>query len=454
MTLLIALMACAELVPPLMGLTTDSESVEGVPGDAEVVDRVLGLVLEVPSSMPTLIRASWSGSASGTVLYDDGETLRQARAQATDSGWEAWLYGATPGSQVQVVVEGEDGGAAFVSEAAEIGTMALGHTLVIPEGRDLAGAATQGDLVLVAFGGDTAHGVAVFNGAGQPVWAWEAPAGFQVSGASWCGIGPCVVAERGQERLDENVILQLDPLGEITREVPAPYAHHDVVMTDDGALNWLQAAPRETTEHGLVYGDRLVQTAIDGTERVLWDSWDTLPVTEGTQWSGRYYQGGRDWTHANGLEERDGHWLISLGGLASVVEIDSADGAIRWTLDGQASGLGDARFDMQHSPSWTPDGTLLLFVNRGPGGGSSWVAEFAVDGAEPREVWHTDREGAYQTDALGHTWRRPDGRTVVDYGKIPVIQQLDAAGDAQWELEFADGTWTTQVRPLDQFTLR
>jgi hypothetical protein len=76
---LIALRACAERVPPLMGLTTDSESAEGVPGDAEVLDRGLGLVLEVPSSMPTLIRASWSGSASGTVLYDDGET-RQAES--------------------------------------------------------------------------------------------------------------------------------------------------------------------------------------------------------------------------------------------------------------------------------------------------------------------------------------------------------------------------------------
>jgi hypothetical protein len=423
-------------------------------GEAQTDTVNLNLTLTVPLEMPTVVHASWQGTTQGEVFYDDGQTLRRAKATATADGYEAWLFGASPGSEVVVWVEGVENDRAFASEEANTTTSKLEQDLLVPDCQDLSEAATMGDLVLVAFSSDDNHGVALYNGAGETVWAWQAEPGHQVSGTSWCGTGPCVLLQRGQERLDDNLVLQLGPTGETLRTIEASHAHHDVAMDSDGAIYWLQADPRETDEHGLVYGDQLIRSDTDGSQDVLWSSWETLDVEPGTQWEGRYYQDGRDWTHANGIFLRDGNWLVSLGGQATILEIDGETGEILRTLEGQDPELGDARFDMQHSPSWTPDGNLLLFVNEGPGGSSSWVAEFAVDGDTLTEVWHTDRDGPLATDALGHTWRREDGRTLVDFGQIPVVQQLDVDGQPQWELEFAAGTWTTQVRPVDDFTVR
>ncbi len=59
--------------------------------------------------------------------------------------------------------------------------------------------------------------------------------------------------------------------------------------------------------------------------------------------------------------------------------------------------------------------------------------------------------GQLSTDALGHTWRQADGRTLIDSGQTPVVQQLDEDGAVQWSLRFADGLWLTQVRPIEAF---
>jgi hypothetical protein len=454
-TLIFWILACAGSPAPPATSNNVTETATLVDDDQEAQVLDLGLSLMVPADMSTVIRASWAGgAATGDVYYDDGATLRRAVPTETASGWEVWLLGSEPGAEVDVWVEGELDGVAFASELVSAVTTALPQDLPVPEGRELSGMAASGDLVIVSYSGQTTHGAVLYNGAGQAVWAWEAQPGYGVTGTTWCGTGPCVLLERTGDRHQDNLILQLGAEGETLRTIEAPYAHHDLAMTDDGAIVWLQSAPQDTAEHGKVYGDRLIRTEANGEESVVWDSWETLPVVVGTQWAGRYYDDGRDWTHANGIDERDGDWIISLGGLATIIEIDGQTGEILRTLEGQNPDLGDARFDMQHSPSWTPDGTLLLFVNGGPGGPSSWVAEFEVDGETLREVWHTDRAGPISTSALGHTWRQIDGRTLVDFGQVPVVQQLDLDGQPQWELEFSEGTWTTQVRPVEMFTVR
>jgi hypothetical protein len=156
-------------------------------------------------------------------------------------------------------------------------------------------------------------------------------------------------------------------------------------------------------------------------------------------WGTPYYNDGEDWTHANGLYARasDGSLLLSLAGLNMVAEVDGDTGEINWTVLGSQVTPSDAAFALQHSPSWTPDGTLLIFANESHQREFSWVGEYTFHGEDGlQEIWSAGLDEELHTAALGHAARHADGNTLVAYGTIGVVREFSPSGSVLREISY------------------
>ncbi len=437
---------------PLLLACQATESASADPLVFEAQAHCLDLSLSPLEAMPTVLEVRWSGELTGDVLYHDGEALRRTTPTQEVDEWVAHLVGARPGAQVSAWVEGDHDGQAFGSETVSVEAGELLDAGPEREIRD-RGTDTSG-LVLVAYGQGEEEGVMLLDRAGETVWHWQAGYSGHVASALWTPEGPWVLIEEKTEDPFAHRLVQLGLDGEPRRTIVAAYAHHDFALEPDDSVVWLQAAPMEVGGVGTVYGDRLVRTDAEGHSEVLWDAWQTLDVEEGGLWDRSYYADGRDWTHANGLHAGpDDTWLVSLGGLAQVLEIDGLSGDVLRRFDGLSPDLGDEGFSFQHGPTWTDDGRLLLFVNQDADGDGSWAAEYTVDGDELTPVWRSDRSEDLLAQAMGHAWRLDDGGTVVDYGQQGVVEELDADGRPRWVVALEGDTWISQGRLVEDYEL-
>jgi hypothetical protein len=142
---------------------------------------------------------------------------------------------------------------------------------------------------------------------------------------------------------------------------------------------------------------------------------------------------------------------VSLAGTGTVMALDGQTSDLVWEIKGQELSQRDARFLLQHSPNWPPDGNVVLFVNAGVTIQASWAAEFDVSGAEPYEVWNSGRDGDLTTHALGHAAHLPGGKTLVNYGMEGMLQEIDDGGDAHWELRLTGDTVLEQSSLVDLY---
>jgi hypothetical protein len=308
-------------------------------------------------------------------------------------------------------------------------------------------------LMLISWFGDEPSGVALVDRAGRTVWA----AGPQNSdanlvSAAWTQDGLWTLQETRSTRDSKVVLYALD--GSVAQVIETNDAHHDLTPLPDGGVAWLEPDSRDTDSYGRVYGDRIMVAERDQEPVEVFDTWDLYgEATESETWGSNWYKDGFDWTHANGLsysESRDS-FLLSLAGTSTVMELDGQTFDVAWEIPGQELREREARFLLQHSPNWTPDGNVVLFVNRGVTIEASWAAEFDISGAEPDEVWNSGRDGDLMTHALGRAARLPGGNTLVNYGMEGVLQEIDDSGDTHWELGLMDDTVLGQSDLVDLY---
>ena len=230
--------------------------------------------------------------------------------------------------------------------------------------------------------------------------------------------------------------------------------HHTFARLPDGTIAFpsLDVRPWFSKDDGKevdVVGDRILEVAPDGTVTELWSIWDhESPYIHDTWYSGFYGDLGQDWTHANALNysEARGSYLLSLGHLDTIYEIDQATGEVlnRFTQDDVISGTV---YNFQHDPNWTDDGTLLMISY--PEEAPAMAIEYAVnDDGTLEEIWSFQRENN-GTSLLGQARRLGNGNTFLNFGGIGEMREVTPDGNTIWQMSAGLGSWFGNVVLLD-----
>lgn len=408
--------------------------------------------LDVTSSLSqqvaNVVVLEWTTATGGRswVEYGTSEALGQVTpvVEGDGAGWRFALLGLPGASPVwwHAVTETDDGQV----EAAGQG-MTGGLPSDLP---DLEVTVSEPDQsaepwFLVSAVGDVIY-VLIVDRLGRVVWyhtdeamaeqmLWKArfhPAGGSVLflATSYTGNGDMGVREVGLE-------------GEDRSHVDIPFAHHAFDMKDDGTVASLVYDVRSWTdpvsgEPIAVAGDAIVEVDSAGESTVrysTWDSWE--PMSRDGWFTAPDYLGKvGDWTHGNALDwypDRD-TYLLSLGFLDSVVEVDPADGSLAsaWGLEGQGVCPDGLPLNFQHSPAWLPDGHLLLttYVEGGRGVAG---AEYAP-GECLQMTWSYGREEPIRSAASANIQRLANGNTLLNGSTTGTLMEVTPTGEVAWEL--------------------
>ncbi|GEM_PF-1524823 len=419
----------------------------GPEGDEDTATGGVELQASLSQWMATVVHVAWT-DVPGVVRYDDGQVQRVAQAHQTADGYETWLIGVPAQTDVTFWLEPDDGSPC--SDARTIRTADLVITPVPAIVEAPSGAAPAEGLVSVSWFGDPGteqelrSGMALLDRKGEAVWLASALEGYRIAAAEWTTSGVWTLQEVEEGSLGGNLVVWIGADGQIGDLIGAPESHHDLVVFPDGQPGWLEIDVRAVDDLGPVagdavdvVGDRLVRLGADGTTSTLWDSWASLPLEdESLTWESGFYDEGKDWTHANGLDLNGAgdKLLISLLGLARVLEIDVASGAVLRTLDGQTLQDTESRFLSQHSPTWSDVDRILLFVNAPEVGAEfSFAAEFDLALDPVQEVWDSGKESTpFYSQALGRVAALGADRVMVNYGQEGVLEEIDRSGDPLW----------------------
>jgi hypothetical protein len=123
---------------------------------------------------------------------------------------------------------------------------------------------------------------------------------------------------------------------------------------------------------------------------------------------------------------RKGNVLLSILKLDALAVLDPEREEIVWARTGS--------WRRQHQPAFLDDGSLLLFDNRGPGGGSSRVIE--LDPRTGRVRWQFGGRPGEElfSRTLGSCQRLPNGNTLITESENGRALEVTRDGRVVWEL--------------------
>ena len=146
------------------------------------------------------------------------------------------------------------------------------------------------------------------------------------------------------------------------------------------------------------------------------------------------YEGGssKDWSHANAVlfDPSDGHMLVSLRHLDTILKIDRDNDELVWRLgpDGDFTMTGDGEWPYhQHGPELQANGNILVYDNGnhrpGLAEGEHYftrAVEYAFDEDEmtAEEVWEFRGEEPYFAPYVGAVQRLENGNVLITDGGI------------------------------------
>jgi arylsulfotransferase ASST len=168
-------------------------------------------------------------------------------------------------------------------------------------------------------------------------------------------------------RFKAGAALEADWSGRVLWEVQHKDHHHDARKLKNGNVLLLCLRPLSaeiagrvrgglpgSEADGVIYADYLVEMTTSGEVAWEWRSWkhlepEAFPITRQDHRA--------EWTHGNTVAETaEGHILVSLRNISTVVMIDRATGKIIWQL-------GPPPLAQQHDPRPLPNGNILIFDN-------------------------------------------------------------------------------------------
>jgi len=293
------------------------------------------------------------------------------------------------------------------------------------------------------------------------------------------------------------------PEGDVENSVPVKSLtfHHDAEFLSNG--NYLilgseykeidnyytsetdSTAPRKRQK---VMGDVLLEFTPEGDVVWEWHAFDHLdPMRIGFEtfskyWYSRGYPGVLDWTHANTIlhDTTDNTVVMNSRYLSSLTKINR-DGSIQWIF-GEPTGLSDTLrskslvlkngdwFWHQHSASFTPQGTVLIFNNNlrrawpfqeKDETGFSNALEFKVNEEEmyATQIWSSELQDlpGVRSGAMGDVDYLKETRNVlVSYGGLDPNKAYQRTQSWSMVREFTrtmptELAWELQLWPLEEY---
>jgi EmrB/QacA subfamily drug resistance transporter len=225
---------------------------------------------------------------------------------------------------------------------------------------------------------------------------------------------------------------------------------HELLIRGGNA--WVTAnknIPKDLSSYGGAYNGALIDSAVqeydlktgellytwDALKHIpLSDSYATLP-TNGFPW---------DAFHVNSIQLTGaGRFLVSMRNTWSAYLVNTATGAIAWTLGGRRSSFRfgpHAAFSWQHDVTIEPDSTVTMFddhccqITGGgtyvPPTGSSRALRLTLD-ERARTVTFVAQYGhggAFDADYMGSAQRLPGGGMFVGWGSQPFFSEYSRTG--------------------------
>ena len=240
-----------------------------------------------------------------------------------------------------------------------------------------------------------------------------------------------------QERTDDiGEVRSRTLLGEEGPTTRTEWGHHVFAPLPDGGLAWPALDVRTWTDPDSnapvdVVGDRI--ETLTGTVFSVWDAEDPVINPGNTG----FYALGYDWSHANALQAMASGYLLSLGHLDAVYDLDT-DGTVRarYHPDQVISGTP---WRFQHDANLTEAGTLLLVSHED----SETVArEYEITDDGLVEVWS---QPGPLSGFLGQARRLSGGNTLINFGGKGILREVTDSGEIVWQLESGLGTWFGNV---------
>ncbi len=411
--------------------------------------------------VPTVVVVRWDpgvGEADRAwVRYGrDRDLGREAPAwPGEDGGFEAWLVGLPPETDVWLEPVIDTGGRETTAALTRVETgpapPELPDTEVIAD--DLS-AVDQGFLVTtVVF---TPPAAVILDREGNYVW-WHILEREDVGTTrAYLSLDRRAVVLRHNHNDGPTLgLVRISLDGSEVEEIPLDNEHHDFVELPDERYALLAQDVREV-EGEEITGDKVVELGPDGSLTDLWSAWDHLDVGPDTgvdpQWG---------FSHANAIDHdpSDDSLLVSCRRLNTIFKIDRATGDPLWQLGGKDSTFtlpddSTAFFDRQHQ-FHAFDGGIVVFDNGSFEQMESMAVEYGLDEdtGEAHETWRYTSDPALYIYALGDTGRLPSGNTLVGYSIAGQVDLVTPDNDRIWRLRLSLGgalgysTWEDSLYP-------
>ena len=258
--------------------------------------------------------------------------------------------------------------------------------------------------------------------------------------------------------------------------------HHDNIPLSNGGFLALKLEEREVFSPSLggmvtLVGDGLVEWDAAGNLVWEWSTFDHLDVDRfpGPLSSSPPLFGTEalDWTHANGLFEREdtNSYLISLRHQNWIIDVSRETGDVRWRFgpggDFPLTGEGGAPaewFYSQHAPSIDASGALWLYDNGNERPLAPDTYSRAVRYRLDESAMTATQEWSYETEHytayLGDVWPFPDGEGalvcaggLLDGTSLAYVEEVASEANAApgWRLGYGPDTVVYRARRIESF---
>lgn len=398
---------------------------------------------EVHDEIGAIVRVRWSQAAAADVFVSyglDGEEAMATPTEARAAGsHEALLLGVPYDTDFRFQIVAGDAS----SEVTAAQTGALPDTAPVPDLNASVPEAWQSDdrwlLIGISAGGDgwatDGFWKLILDRAGRIVWAHATPGQDRTFYMQPSPDGADILWDEDSfwsdfDKGKTSVVHRMKIDGTITETIPMPGMHHAFLALPDGSFLWGgKTKGREVLNE--MAPDGSVQTIFDCT--AYWREHNSP-----------------DRCDSNALfwnPEEDTVYFSSDAG-HTVVEIDRQTGAVLHTW-GQLENAwpfteGSSNFWKQHSPTRTPDGTLLLSMWTDATNHEIVAREYEIDAENEQlhEVWTCSLEDGIIGEYAGEAHRFANGNTMINYGDGGAIREYTDECALVWEVRWPDGNMT------------
>lgn len=417
------------------------------------------------STFGTVLTMRWDTEAEGTSRVEwglDENYVASVQLEGTRTAHSVAVAGLPAGTTVHWRAVSEVDGEILVSPDIESVTGSAPTDL--PDLQvESAFAAATGQSPFMSFTIGTSNTVQAYDRTGQASWWQYADDGMSVIDVRLSRDGSAVLwGSQPEDRVSDNSYLRrISWDGSKIEDTPLPDAHHDFVELADGNIAFCQLDVRRHEGQDVV-GDAIAEMPQGGDPdtdlRVVWSSWDDLPVRVDATTDTGFYPQGLDWIHCNGLvyDENEGAYYLSSHSLGSILKIDRESGDLLWVFggpDGQFTLTSGIWFSKAHSPELV-EGGFRLFDNGDTTlpDAYSRIVEYEIDenAMAAREVWEYDANRSRSSYVLGDVETMASGDLQLAWGSTGVYEQISLEGESLWTGSLGFGNLGGFAHPLAQ----